>query len=545
MGGVQSKAKGLWLAIKYLFELNKSFEELLKRASQPPGLPVSNPSQSYWLEDPPFPELVDIRSEELPEHADIVIIGSGITGAAVARSVLQECQRKGETRKIVVLEARTLCSGATGRNGGHMKSSPHELFVQLKKRFGPERAAIITRFQLSHVKVLTELCKSEGWDIAECREVTTSDLYLDEESRVAALGEVEEFRKWIPELDIQTWDAPGAQKVRIRSRLKCCTVPCVDLKQHFKVNNFVTGAISYIAGALWPYRLVASVWKDLLTKFPKSLSIETGTAVTDILPWTDNDFAYRVVTSRGDIKCRHIVHATNGFASQYVPGLRGKMTGFVAHMSAQQPGTQFPDYGGSRSWSVVYGTAYDYVTQRPTADGVPGDIMLGGGFFRGKDQGMAQSGYWDDSNAAMDALAVNHIGNIFPTIFAPHWGDDREGGRVKRMWTGIVAITGDFLPFVGRLDPKLTDRRPKSQASSETVPAGEWVSAGYCGDGMVWAWLSGTALGVMLMGSEKEELPAVPGRPAGKVADWFPHELAPTLKRVEEADLSNLAGRLL
>lgn len=221
MGGVQSKIKILWQAIRIVSEANRTLQELLQRASEAPGLPVPNPSPSYWLEDPPYPEIVHAASPELPSRADIVIIGSGITAAAVARSVLHESARRAGSGagtapapRVVVLEARSLCSGATGRNGGHIKSSPHEVFAQLRKRFGPERAAAITRFQLSHVKVLTELCRAEGWDIAECREVETCDLFLDAESRDKAVGEVEELKKWVPELEVETWDAAAAQKVR-------------------------------------------------------------------------------------------------------------------------------------------------------------------------------------------------------------------------------------------------------------------------------------------------------------------------------------------
>jgi hypothetical protein len=213
MGAVQSKFKTLCLAIKALLMVSKQLDELLERARQPPGLPVPNPSQSYWLEDPPHPELVNIQSPELPKRADIVIVGSGITAAAIARSVQHECTRKGIARKIAVLEARTLCSGATGRNGGHIKSSPHELFARLKGKLGPERAAAVTRFQLRHLEVLTELCRAEGWDAAECREVETVDLYIESEARDNALGEVRELRKWIPELEIETYDAAAAQRV--------------------------------------------------------------------------------------------------------------------------------------------------------------------------------------------------------------------------------------------------------------------------------------------------------------------------------------------
>lgn len=307
----------------------------------------------------------------------------------------------------------------------------------------------------------------------------------------------------------------------------------------------MVGAISYPAGALWPFRFVSCVWKDLLTKYGGAFSIETDTAATDILPLAGEDMAYKVVTTRGDIQCNHVVHATNAFAGQLIPSLRGKLTGTVAHMSAQRPGKNFPDLDGARSWLVVYGQVYDYVTQRPTVDGIPGDLMLGGGFDRGKDQGMDRVGRWDDSTGAFDVLTLSHIGNIFPTIFSPQWGDDQEGGRIKRAWTGIVAVTGDLLPFVGRLHPKLTNRRPAPTTTRGGALAGEWVSAGYCGDGMVWAWLSGTALGVMLLGCEKEDLPEIPGRPGGRVDEWFPPELGPSPERVKNADLINIVEQYL
>ena len=83
-----------------------------KRAAIPVTLPRSNPTTSYW-QDPPD-EIADHRSTAtLPEEADVVIIGSGITGAAVAWNLLESDVK----RTIVMLEARQTCSGATGRNG--------------------------------------------------------------------------------------------------------------------------------------------------------------------------------------------------------------------------------------------------------------------------------------------------------------------------------------------------------------------------------------------------------------------------------------------
>jgi cation diffusion facilitator CzcD-associated flavoprotein CzcO len=48
---------------------------------------------------------------DLPAHADVVIIGAGITGVNAARFLVEG----GKEKDIVVLEAREVCWGATGR----------------------------------------------------------------------------------------------------------------------------------------------------------------------------------------------------------------------------------------------------------------------------------------------------------------------------------------------------------------------------------------------------------------------------------------------
>jgi len=83
------------------------------RAALPVTLPRANPTISYW-QDPPDTEITDYSSsEQVPETADTLIVGSGITGSLVAWNLLQS-QGNG---RVVMLEARQACSGATGRNG--------------------------------------------------------------------------------------------------------------------------------------------------------------------------------------------------------------------------------------------------------------------------------------------------------------------------------------------------------------------------------------------------------------------------------------------
>ena len=96
------------------------FDDLLKRVEKSPGLPVPDPTSPYWTQ-PPSPIAQRNSSSEgkrLPENADIVIIGSGITGTSFARTVLDHGNGNdvhGKLLHIVMLEARDACSGATGR----------------------------------------------------------------------------------------------------------------------------------------------------------------------------------------------------------------------------------------------------------------------------------------------------------------------------------------------------------------------------------------------------------------------------------------------
>ena len=80
-------------------------------SDSPAGLPVDNPSKSYWLKEPSKILLDHRTTKDLPQAADVVIVGSGITGAFAAHCLKEQAPHMG----IVMLEAREACSGATGR----------------------------------------------------------------------------------------------------------------------------------------------------------------------------------------------------------------------------------------------------------------------------------------------------------------------------------------------------------------------------------------------------------------------------------------------
>ena len=81
--------------------------------------PHPNPSISFWLQGTRSSSLLGHRSStELPETADVVIIGSGLSGAAIAYFLLTG---QNPPKSVIIIEAREACTGATGRNGGHCR----------------------------------------------------------------------------------------------------------------------------------------------------------------------------------------------------------------------------------------------------------------------------------------------------------------------------------------------------------------------------------------------------------------------------------------
>lgn len=105
MGNLISRAK---LIIGAVVLINKTLDTLDRRLKKSPGLPIPNPTLPFWTA--PKSSISSIK-QPLPDHADIVVIGSGITAASFVYKALEA----NSSIRVVVLEAREVCSGATAR----------------------------------------------------------------------------------------------------------------------------------------------------------------------------------------------------------------------------------------------------------------------------------------------------------------------------------------------------------------------------------------------------------------------------------------------
>ncbi|KAF3923213.1 hypothetical protein ABW20_dc0110164 [Dactylellina cionopaga] len=516
------------------------------------GLPLPNPTTSFWLL-PESPLLKRIQSPTLPRSADIVIIGSGITSTAL----LRELYRLNPTLNITLLEARGICTGATGRNGGHIKEGPYEEYPRLKRAFGNDAAARILRFRLRHLEELKAVAREEGTECmarSEIREVIGTDIFFNDEVKEHALGMFEEWKKDLPVM-AREWGVLDTESARAKLHIPTAV-----------------GAIHGPAGAVWPYRLCTSILERLI-KQHDTLNIESYTPVENI-GYDASTAIYTITTPRGTITSPTVIHTTNGWASHLLPGLRTKVFPFQGQMSAQEAPEGVPGMGDKYSWSFIHKQGFDYLTQRPTTsvtnpDGTAtlsaGEMMFGGAWAQTGNNGLDVIGIADDSG--LNYLAASHLSGLLPFIFGSGVTDRGvrawEGVKVKNMWTGTIGMSADGLPWVGKVPFDVSSRRqPKGLKQDDNgVMTGEWCAVGFTGEGMVNCWGCATALARMVMGEDngvgkyatvKElRVRADKGEEEVKVwrelklEEWFPSEFIISDKRVATADPVNLMQALI
>jgi glycine/D-amino acid oxidase-like deaminating enzyme len=151
----------------------------------PSTLPTKESTTPFWRTE--LHELDNQRTTaDIPTTCDILIIGGGYAGIAAAYHLLASDEAKakffnGAARpNVVLLEARGACSGATGRNGGHLRPAVHTRLPFLIEEYGLESAVELCEFEDVHVPVITELIRKEGIE-CDLHLSRSYDIYTDRE----------------------------------------------------------------------------------------------------------------------------------------------------------------------------------------------------------------------------------------------------------------------------------------------------------------------------------------------------------------------------
>lgn len=115
-------------------------------ATLPP--PLSN--LSLWQRTVrSHPLLSSNATTPLPESADTIVVGGGLMGALIAHHLLERHPH----HKVVLLEARELASGASGRNAGHCRPDAARGFTTFAKLHGGEQARKIIESEAEVLKL--------------------------------------------------------------------------------------------------------------------------------------------------------------------------------------------------------------------------------------------------------------------------------------------------------------------------------------------------------------------------------------------------------
>ncbi|KAL5594906.1 hypothetical protein FOVSG1_008595 [Fusarium oxysporum f. sp. vasinfectum] len=442
-----------------------------------PGYPSSNGTVPFWHSEP-HPR-ADHQSEWPSNIADVAVIGAGLTGMNLVRTLL----KKKPGIRIVLLDARSLCSGATGRNGGHCKTMTFAMWEERKHSFGIEEAVRISAFEHAHLEAMANAIREDGID---CDLVLTQGIeaYYDQKDFEKAVVGLEDMRAHAPHL---------ADKHTIHTDRSY-------LRDVLKLSSRAVGAIAIPAASMWPYKWITGVLGPLIDQ--NKINVQTHTPVTSIIDQPQDEYA-TVVTSRGTVRAKHVIHATNAWLGRLLPELRPFISPVRGNVLsyAPTPGGKSPlGLGSDYSIWLRYGIKdYDYLIQRKDGRAIVGRANTG------------RKAVGDDSET--DLSPMSHLrGFPHEALVAP---DADAATKVSHVWSGILAFSQDGIPFAGRL-PFLGRSH-------------QWVCGGYHATGMIKAFLTSQAVAGSILGEGADES--------------FPKSIFVTDKRIRQLRISLEEGK--
>lgn len=382
--------------------------------------PAANPVPSFWNVDPR--PLDDFRStKDLPSEVDILIIGSGIAGVGTAYYLLQDSSFKAS---IAIFEARKSVSGATGRNGGHIKP---DLFLNVPRTariYGAEAAAELAKFEAAHVYAVKDLVEREGLD-CDFNITRALDVFLDP---AHAKQTEEAYRELVKAnvvdlSDVAFTPKKGAERVTP-------TLIALHLREQLTAHKQISGVkgaqccFSYTAAHLWPSKMVHQLLRLVLGK---GVNLYPHTPVSSISSTRDNNGAWAVTTPAGLIKTQKIIHATNGYTCHLLPEYARcivPIRGIASHISSPK-GTDSPHL--VNTYAIRFGALdFDYLIPRPD-----GSIIVGGAkqrFGHNKER-------W--YGTVQDDELIDEATSYFDDYMQRHFGGwEDSDAKVDSIWTG-------------------------------------------------------------------------------------------------------------
>ncbi len=336
-------------------------------------------------------------------QADVAIIGGGYTGLAAALALAERGER------AVVLEASTIGWGASGRNGGVVSAKFRPSFQAIAAKHGIAVAKRMHAIAYASVETLERLIAEHGIVQANYARVGQLKCAHTPHTLAATVADMEWMRREI-----------GDSSVTALSR------EAVEAETGSK--DFVGGVLSAKAGGLHPLNYARGLARAVDAK---------GIAIHEASPALRlhrEAGGIRVETPGGTVRARQVIVATNGYTdlTGAAAPLRTRLIPFRSAILATAPLSD-------NLRAAILPSRRIYVETRR--------MMR---WFRMVDDRMVFGGRGafgrEDSEAAFAALHRAMV-RTFPAL---------ADTPVATRWSGLVGMTLDAFPHVGRLDDRVS-----------------------------------------------------------------------------------------
>src|SRR5947207_1495529 len=355
---------------------------------------------NFWLETVEPPQ-VPVR--ELPQTADVAVIGAGFTGLSAARTLAKRGVR------VLLLEAENVGWGASCRNGGMVLSGLKLGIPTLLARYGREATKKKYAASLESIDCVEALVRGENIDCNFSRcghlEVACKEKHF------------EDFRR-----------SAEAIHREFGRRLRIIEKP--DLRGEIGSPIYHGGLVDEASAAVIPARYVAGLGSAAMRA---GAEIHEKTRVLDLQRNSrQGQTGWKVKTSRGVVHARNILVATSGYTSAVTKPLQKKIIPIGSFIIVTEVLPEGLAYELSPRNRMIYDSKNYLYYYRLTPD----QRMLFGGraaFFP------------ENENTVRESARILREGMIavYPQL--------REA-KVEYVWGGTLDFAFDIMPHAGKMD---------------------------------------------------------------------------------------------
>jgi glycine/D-amino acid oxidase-like deaminating enzyme len=365
------------------------------------------------------------ESPELPARTDVAIVGGGYTGLAAAGALA----RRGAD--ATVLEQHTLGWGASGRNGGFVLPGYKPEMEKLAKRLGAGRAARMFQLSLEAIRNLSNLISQEGisCDFVRCGAVTLA-------AKPDHMRDLEQSGRFMREQLGYETELLGRD----------------ELAREIESPRYHGGLVDPGGCSLQPAQYARGLAQAAERAGARLLE---GAEVKRIRRIHGG---FEVTTTKGVVKAREVLAATNGYTPRALASLRRRVIPIGSYQIATGPLDEEQArrlVPRNRVFSDTKNLLYYFRLS-------PDRRMVFGG----------RASFTPTGTRRSAAILAAGMREVFPEL---------TGAAIEYAWSGKVAYPVDHLPHAGRLD-------------------GVHYAMGYCGHGVALATYLGGRMGEVLAG---------------------------------------------